>query len=156
MKSLLLFLLLSLGTLCGQDKKALGKSEEASYEGKIVRITVDEKDLSIGAAFKFMERTLDRVKDEGAKAVIFDLDTPGGLAFPTKELMSKLADLEIPTIAFVNSEASSAGSFIAISTDRIYMTPGSNIGSSAIVSGGGHCREEGASARSDRGYDVSQ
>ena len=137
MKSLLLFLLLSLGTLCGQDKKALGKSEEASYEGKIVRITVDEKDLSIGAAFKFMERTLDRVKDEGAKAVIFDLDTPGGLAFPTKELMSKLADLEIPTIAFVNSEASSAGSFIAISTDRIYMTPGSNIGSSAIVSGGG-------------------
>lgn len=137
MKTVFFFLLMSLGVLFGQDQKVLGKSEEESYEGKIVRITVGEKDLSIGASFKFMERTLDRAKEEGAKAVIFDLDTPGGLAFPTKELMSKLANLEIPTIAFVNSEASSAGSFIAISTDRIYMTPGSNIGSSAIVSGSG-------------------
>jgi membrane-bound serine protease (ClpP class) len=133
MKTVFFFLLMSLGVLFSQDQKVLGKSEEKSYEGKIVRITVGEKDLSIGASFKFMERTLDRAKDEGAKAVIFDLDTPGGLAFPTKELMSKLANLEMPTITFVNSEASSAGSFIAISTDRIYMTPGSNIGSSAIV-----------------------
>lgn len=137
MKMCLLFLFAIFGPVLGQDKKAFGRSDEASYAGKIVRITVDEKDLSIGASFKFMERTLDRVKDEGAKALVFDLDTPGGLAFPTKELMSKLADLDIPTIAFVNSEASSAGSFIAISTDRIYMTPGSNIGSSAIVSGSG-------------------
>lgn len=137
MKILVFFFLASFSLLLGQDKKALGKSEEASYAGKIVRITVDEKDLSIGASFKFMERTLDRAKEEGAKALVFDLDTPGGLAFPTKELMTKLADLEIPTIAFVNSEASSAGSFIAISTDRIYMTPGSNIGSSALVSGSG-------------------
>ena len=137
MKTFFFFFLAGLGLLFGQDQRALSKSEEASYAGKIVRITVDENDLSIGASFKFMERTLDRAKDEGAKAVIFDLDTPGGLAFPTKELMSKLASLEMPTIAFVNSEASSAGSFIAISTDRIYMTPGSNIGSSAIVNGSG-------------------
>lgn len=137
MKTFIFYLLAGLGLVFGQDKKVFGKSDEESYEGKIVRIEVGEKDLSVGQSFKFWERTLERAKDEGAKGVIFDLDTPGGLAFPTKELMTQLAELEIPTITFVNPEASSAGSFIAISTDRIYMTPGSNIGSSAIVNGTG-------------------
>lgn len=137
MKTFIFYFLAGLGVLFGQDKKVFGKSDEESYEGKIVRIEVGEKDLSVGQSFKFWERTLERAKDEGAKGVIFDLDTPGGLAFPTKELMTQLAELEIPTITFVNPEASSAGSFIAISTDRIYMTPGSNIGSSAIVNGTG-------------------
>ncbi|MCX8238945.1 MAG: hypothetical protein OSB05_09010 [Akkermansiaceae bacterium] len=137
MKAVIFYLLASLSVLLGEDNRVFGKSNEESYERKIVRIVVGEEDLSVGQSFKFWERTLERAKDEGAKALIFDLDTPGGLAFPTKELMSQLADLEIPTIAFVNPEASSAGSFIAISTDRIYMTPGSNIGSSAIVNGSG-------------------
>jgi len=135
MKTFFFFFLASLNLLFGQDQKVFGKSDEASYEGKIVRIEVGEKDLSIGQSFKFWERTLDRVKEEGAKGVIFDLDTPGGLAFPTEELMSQIAELEVPTITFVNPKAISAGSFIAVSTDRIYMTPGSKIGSSAIVSG---------------------
>jgi membrane-bound serine protease (ClpP class) len=133
MKTFIFFFLAGLGFLCGQDQKVLGKSEEESYAGKIIRITVGKKDLSIGASFKFWERTLERAKDEGAKAVIFDLDTPGGLAFPTEELMTQIAELEIPTISFVNPNAISAGSFIAISTDRIYMTPESKIGSSALV-----------------------
>ena len=137
MKAVIFYLLVSLSVLLGEDNRVFGKSNEESYERKIVRIVVGEEDLSVGQSFKFWERTLERAKDEGAKALIFDLDTPGGLAFPTKKLMSQLADLEIPTIAFVNPEASSAGSFIAISTDRIYMTPGSNIGSSAIVNGSG-------------------
>ena len=69
--------------------------------------------------------------------MIFDLHTPGGLAFATEELMTQIAKLEMPTRAFVNSKALSAGSFVAISTDKIYMTPGSKIGASAIVSGSG-------------------
>lgn len=51
--------------------------------------------------------------------------------------MSQIAELTVPTISFVNPWALSAGSMIAISTDRIYMSPGSKIGSSAIVSGTG-------------------
>lgn len=134
----LFFLLLfaSVATSFGAPK-VLEKADEESYAGKIVRISVGENDLMVGQSFKFWERTLKRAEDEGAKAVIFDLDTPGGLAFPTEELMSQIADLSMPTLAFVNPKALSAGSFIAISTDEIYMTPGSKIGSSAIVSGGG-------------------
>ena len=129
-------LLTSIATSFGAPK-VLEKADEESYAGKIVRISVGEDDLMVGQSFKFWERTLTRAEDEGAKAVIFDLDTPGGLAFPTEKLMSQIADLPMPTLAFVNPKALSAGSFIAISTDEIYMTPGSKIGSSAIVAGGG-------------------
>lgn len=137
MKVVIFYILAGLGMLLAQDQRVFGKSDEESFSGKIVRIEVGKKDLSNGQSFKFWERALERAEEEGAKGIIFDLNTPGGLAFPTKELMSQLAKLEIPTIAFVNSEASSAGSLIAISTDRIYMTPGSNIGSSGLVSGTG-------------------
>lgn len=137
MKAIIFFLLAGLGVLQGQDQRVFGKSDEESLEGKILRIEVGEKDLVNNQSFKFWGRLLDRAGDEGAKGIIFDLDTPGGLAFPTEELMTQIANVGIPTVAFVNPNAISAGSFIAISCDEIYMTPGSKIGSSAIVSGSG-------------------
>lgn len=137
MKAVLFFLLASLGLLTGQDQRVFGKSEEESFTDKIVRITVGREDLVNGQSFKFWERILERANEEKAKGIIFDIDTPGGLAFATKELMTQIAEMEMPTVAFVNPEASSAGSFISISTDRIYMTPGGQIGSSGIVSGSG-------------------
>ncbi|MEN8775054.1 MAG: NfeD family protein [Akkermansiaceae bacterium] len=137
MKTVIFYLLASIGLLFGQDKKVFGKSDEESYAGKIVRIEVGENSLTNGQSFKFWERVLERAAEEGAKGIIFDLDTPGGLAFPTEELMTKIANVGIPTVAFVNPNAISAGSFIAVSTDRIYMTPGSKIGSSGIIDGSG-------------------
>ena len=137
MKTAFFYLLLGLGQLFGQDMKVFGKSNEESYAGKVVRIEIGENSLTNGQSFKFWERILERASDEEAKGIIFDLDTPGGLAFPTEELMTKIANVGIPTIAFVNPNAISAGSFIAVSTDRIYMTPGSKIGSSGIIDGSG-------------------
>ncbi len=117
----------------GQDQRVFGRSDEVSLTGKILRIEVGENDLTNGQSFKFWERILERAKEEEAKGIIFDLDTPGGLAFPTKELMTKISEVGIPTVSFVNPDAISAGSFIAVSTDRIYMKPGGLIGSSGIV-----------------------
>jgi len=47
----------------------------------------------------------------------------------------------IRTITYVNKDALSAGSLIAISTQRIYMAPGSRIGASAIVTASGDIEE---------------
>jgi membrane-bound serine protease (ClpP class) len=154
MNRVIFFFLWAIGILAAEDKKVLGKSEEGSYEGKIVVIKVGEEDLMNGQSFKFWERTLDRVVEEKAKAVIFDLHTPGGLAFATEELMTQIAKLEMPTRAFVNSKALSAGSFVAISTDKIYMTPGSKIGASAIVSGSGEEIPEHMRAKLESFFDA--
>ncbi|MDB4456048.1 hypothetical protein N9158_01965, partial [bacterium] len=139
MKRVLIFLLSLVGVIFAKesDQRVLGKSVEGSYAGKVVVIEVGEDDLINGQSFKFWERTLDRIEEEKAKAVIFHLDTPGGLAFATHELMSKIAKLSMPTISYIDPMAMSAGAMIAVSTDRIYMAPGSTVGSAAVVSGSG-------------------
>lgn len=120
------------------DKRVFGRSEEESFAGKVVVIKVGEKDLVNKHAFKFWRRTLKRVNDEGARAVVFDLNTPGGLAMDTADLiMVQMQELEVPSYAFVNQKALSAGALVASGTDGIYMHPVSAIGAAALVTGGG-------------------
>jgi membrane-bound serine protease (ClpP class) len=108
------------------------------YTGKVVVIPVGEEDLIARARFEFMSRTLERCTAEGAEAVIFDLDTPGGLAWDTTNLMMKdLQKLKPRSFAYVNPRALSAGAMIAIATDEIYMAPASSAGAATPVYGGG-------------------
>lgn len=113
-------------------------ARDQSYKDKIVVIPVGQDDLIIPARFEFMKRTLNLCNEQGAEAVIFDLDTPGGLAWDTITLMMKdLQNLKTRSLAFVNTRAISAGALIAMATDTIYMAPASAIGASTPVMGDG-------------------
>jgi len=113
-------------------------SNSQSYAGKVVVIPVGQDDLIIPARFEFMKRTLTRCNNDGAEAVIFELDTPGGLAWDTISLMMQdLQNLKARSFAFVNTRAISAGAMIAMATNTIYMAPASAIGASTPVSGDG-------------------
>ncbi len=123
----------------GKAGAFLGKRDQISYAGKIVRLTIGEEDLVTGKArFEFMDRTLKKARLDGATAVIFDMDTPGGFAWATEGLLlNSLQDAGVPTITFVNTRAESAGAIIAMGTDTIYMRPAATIGSALVVAGGG-------------------
>lgn len=64
----------------------------------------------------------------GARAVVIDMDTPGGQLNAAEEIMRALMRLDIPTYTYVNPDAISAGALIASATDHIYMAPGGRIG----------------------------
>ncbi len=114
------------------------RADSPSYKGKVVVIPVGEEDLIARARFEFMSRTLERCSNEGAEAVIFDLDTPGGLLWDTVDLMmNDLQKLKPRSFAFVNKRALSAGAMIAIATDGIYMAPAGTAGAASPVYGGG-------------------
>lgn len=113
-------------------------ARHGDYSGKVVVIPVGEDDLIAPARFEFMTRTLERCNEEGAEAVIFDLDTPGGLAWDTANLMMKdLQRLRARSLAFVNPRALSAGAMIAVATDAIYMAPASSMGAATPIYGNG-------------------
>ncbi|MBT9450132.1 hypothetical protein ICN84_08600 [Akkermansia glycaniphila] len=134
MERIVRFLLL---VLCMFLVACEGRKEE-SYEGKVVVIEVGENSLANAQSFQFMKRTLERAENEGARAVVFELNTPGGLAWETSDLMMKtMQQLHIPAYAFVNTHAISAGALVASACDRIYMAPVSSIGAAGIVSGDG-------------------
>ena len=114
-----------------------GKLEEESFEGKLVVLKVGRDDLMNKQSFKFWRRMLRRAEDEKARAVLFDLDTPGGYAYETKEIMSEITRLKIPCYAYVNENALSAGALMSVATDGIYMSPEGTIGAAGLVSGSG-------------------
>lgn len=69
--------------------------------------------------------------------IVLDMNTPGGRADVTLDLMEILDRFEGETITFVNVDAISAGAFIAAATNEIYFAPKSQIGAAALVSGAG-------------------
>lgn len=116
----------------------MGKVKEDSYAGKVVVIKVGEDSLVNTANFEFMKRMLKRADAEGAVAVVFDMDTPGGFVWQTLDLMlAELTRMKTPVYTFVNSRAISAGALVAMSTNAIYMAPSATIGSAGVVTGGG-------------------
>lgn len=120
--------------------RAEGASADSgeSYAGKVVVIKVGEKSLMNKHSFKYWRKVMRKAQDQEARVVVFDIDTPGGYAAETADLITRvMPDLTIPSIAFVNPEATSAGSMIAFGCDKIYMHPRGTIGSTGIVAGGG-------------------
>ena len=69
----------------------------------------------------------------GADAIVFDVDTPGGRVDSAINIIRAIQDTQIPTIAFVNRQAISAGAMISIACNQIVMTSGGTIGDSAPV-----------------------
>ena len=121
-----------------QSVDKIGKTKLESYKDKIVVIPVGMESLIRQTKFDFMKRVISKANSDGASAIIFDLNTPGGIAWYTEEIMlSDLQNLSIPTYSYVNPKAMSAGALIAIATDHIYMHEPSTIGAAAPVMGNG-------------------
>jgi membrane-bound serine protease (ClpP class) len=95
----------------------------------------------------FMSRVVSDAKNQGASAIIIELNTPGGLLSDMLSIISSIDDAnqsDIPTYTYIvpNGLGASAGSYIAMATSRIIMGPGSVIGpSTPIVVGGSELEE---------------
>ena len=123
----------------GNDEPSgFGETRLESYAGKIVVIPIGMESLIRKTKFEFIQRIIKKAEEDKASAIIFDLNTPGGIAWYTEEIMlSDLQNLSLPTYSYVNPKAMSAGALIAIATDYIYMHEPSTIGAAAPVMGNG-------------------
>ncbi|WP_349237146.1 nodulation protein NfeD [Bacillus sp. REN3] len=81
----------------------------------------------------FLERAVKEAEEADADAIIFDIHTPGGAVDAAGGIGKLLTGTKIKTVAFVNKEALSAGAYISLNTDEIYMVPGSTMGAAAII-----------------------
>lgn len=69
----------------------------------------------------------------GASVIVLDMETNGGRVDTTEELIEILDRFEGKKVTFVNKKAFSAGAFISVATEEIYMAPGSVIGAAAPI-----------------------
>jgi len=89
------------------------------------------------AQFFFLRRSLKEAERVGASAIIVEIDTFGGRVDSAMEQMDALMRTKIPTYAFINTKAISAGALISLATTKIYMHPDAVIGAASVVSGEG-------------------
>jgi membrane-bound serine protease (ClpP class) len=113
-------------------------SAEAS--GSVV-IAVFDVPVDPGSS-AFMKRVVNYAVDNDASAIVIQMNTPGGLLDDMVSVISEITaanESGVSTYTFVvaNGLAASAGSYIAMATNKILMAPGSVIGpSTPIVVGG--------------------
>lgn len=91
--------------------------------------------IDLGLA-PFVARVLDDATQAGAAAVILDIDTFGGRVDAAVQIRDVLLNAKVPTVAFVNKRAISAGALIALSAQTLVMSTGSTIGAAAPVQEG--------------------
>lgn len=82
----------------------------------------------------YIDNGIKQASEAEADAIIFDVHTPGGAVGAARDIIDAIQRTEIPTIAYVNTEAISAGAMISLSCDQIVMRHGGAIGDSAPVS----------------------
>ena len=83
----------------------------------------------VGPAMEaFVKQSINEAETNDARAIIFRINTPGGLVDRAVNIGEAILNTSIDTIAYVNGEAISAGTLITISAEKIYMSPSSTIG----------------------------
>ncbi|MDZ4743365.1 MAG: NfeD family protein [Verrucomicrobiota bacterium] len=85
----------------------------------------------------FVRRTMKEAEAKNAQAIILDMNTPGGRLDVCLKIMGIMGDFPGKTLTYIRTDALSAGALIAISTEKIYMSPKAVIGASAPVIAGG-------------------
>lgn len=97
-----------------------------------------------GAINPITERYVDRVLDEAESrkvaAVVFTIDTPGGLIDSTYKITARMLTASVPVITFVSptgARAASAGTFITLAGNIAAMAPATNIGAAHPVDSSG-------------------
>jgi membrane-bound serine protease (ClpP class) len=88
----------------------------------------------------FIRESIARAKVNGARALIIQLDTPGGLLSSTRTIVKEMLGSPVPVMVYVapsGAGAGSAGVFITMAAHIAAMAPGTNIGAAHPVAGGG-------------------
>jgi membrane-bound serine protease (ClpP class) len=85
----------------------------------------------------FLRRAVKAAENAGAGAIVIEMNTYGGRLDSASDIVGVLNRTTLPTYTFINPNAGSAGSLIALATRHIYMSPVSAIGAAAPVLAGG-------------------
>lgn len=111
-------------------------------EGDVVYAVQISGTIDLGLA-PFLDRIIDEAEDDpNVRAVLVEIDTPGGRLDAALQMRKSLLGAQIPTIAYVNREAFSAGALIAIAAHEIYLAPGGVMGAATPVMGTGETADE--------------
>lgn len=117
---------------------AAASAQEGTGAVHVVEVS-GEIDLGLAP---YLARVLDEASEADAAAVLVEIDTPGGRLDAVLQMRDTLLDSPVPTIAYIDRTALSAGALIALASETIYIAPGSSVGAATPVDGTGQPTDE--------------
>ncbi|WP_111438950.1 NfeD family protein [Psychrobacillus insolitus] len=96
--------------------------------------------------YAFLKRSIGDAEEAGADAIVLEINTPGGFVDSAEDIANLLDSTSLRKIAYINSEALSAGAYLALHTDEIYMSPSGTIGAAAVIESSGNTAGEKANS----------
>src|SRR5688500_7045807 len=78
---------------------------------------------------RYVERVIAAAEQRGAAAVVFSIDTPGGLIDSTYKITGMFLNARVPVVVYVSpsgARAASAGTFITMAAHVAAMAPATN------------------------------
>jgi len=112
-----------------------------SYAGRAKVLVAPFSGVIGPVSAEFFGSVLRKAASDDFKAVVLQLDTPGGLDGSMRDTVKAIMASKIPVILYVapsGARAASAGVFMAMASHVIAMAPGTNIGAAhPVMIGGG-------------------
>jgi membrane-bound serine protease (ClpP class) len=92
------------------------------------------------AAAEYVDSAIRRATDDGAKAIVLQMDTPGGLLDSMRDIIATILAAKIPVLGYVapsGARAASAGTYILYACPIAAMAPATHVGAATPVTLGG-------------------
>jgi len=92
------------------------------------------------ASADFIRDSIAQAAENGAAALVIELDTPGGMLTSAQAIVKAILNAPLPIIVYVapsGASAASAGTFITEAANIAAMAPGTSIGAAHPVEAGG-------------------
>ncbi len=139
-------LLFLLAAGCLQVSTAVASAQPAGSASGPVIIANFDVPVDPGAS-TFMARVVSTAQGQHAAAIVIEMNTPGGFLSDMLDIITSITAANasgIPTYTYIvpNGLGASAGSYIAMATNKILMGPGSEIGPSTPIVVGGTALEQ--------------
>ena len=109
-------------------------SVSSPVSAQVLKVVVDDTIQPISA--EYIARAIDEAQRRNDKAILIEINTPGGLVSSTRDIIEKVTASSVPVIVYVTptgGHAGSAGIFILESADVAAMSPGTAAGAAHPV-----------------------
>ena len=124
---------LALATLLLAAGLAEAKAKHDPHD-RVLVVTLDGAVSPITA--EALASAVERAEREEYRALVVEIDTPGGLVTSMRDMIKVMLPSEVPIVTWVapsGSRAASAGVFVTMAGDVAAMAPGTNIGAASPV-----------------------
>lgn len=116
---------------------------EPGPRGPVVVIKLQGPLMPVAA--DYLDRGLELARSRGARLVLMELDTPGGLVTAVRRMVQSILDQSVPVAVFVGpagAQAASGGVFLVLAADVALMAPVSDMGAAHPIVPMGENRAE--------------